>query len=128
MYHSHAHKSQVLTTSPHTHTQVQVFIDLISGSSSLYGLKVETLDSLVLSLLPSPTHTYESIKEPRVMDSSIEHFREPNVMEEPLNMMDDGLDLKVLLMKELLQNLRHCAGFHIPPVSITNLMAPFSSR
>ena len=62
------------------------------------------------------------------MDSSVEHFKEPSVLEEPPNMMDGGLDLKVLLMKELLQNLRHCAGFHIPPVSITNLMAPFSCR
>ena len=62
------------------------------------------------------------------MDSSIEHFKEPNVMEELPNMMDDGLDLKVLLMKELLQNLHHCAGFNIYPVSITNLMAPFSCR
>lgn len=77
--------------------QVKEFIDCISGHSSLYGLQQETLDSLVLMLLPPLTHKYESLGEPSVMDSS--------------------LDLKVLLMQELLQNLRHCAGFYIPPVS-----------
>ena len=175
----------------HTHTQVQVFIDCISGPSSLYGLKVETLDSLVLSLLPSLTHTYESLREPSALDSKLKPFEEPSVMkespkepsmmeeppkepsmmekppkepsmmeeppkepsmmeeppkepnmmeespkqpsmmEEPLkepSMVDGTLDLKVLLMKELLQNLCHCAGFNIPPVSTTNLMASFSFR
>ena len=77
--------------------QVKEFIDCISGPSSLYGLRQETLDSLVLMLLPPLTHKYDSLGEPSVMDS--------------------GLDLKVLLMQELLQNLRHCAGFCIPPVS-----------
>ena len=135
----------------HTHTQVQVFIDCISGPSSLYGLKVETLDSLVLSLLPSLTHTYESLREPSALDSKLKPFKEasvmeeppkePSMMEEPLkdpsiveeplkepSMVDGTLDLKVLLMKELLQNLCHCAGFNIPPVSTTNLMASFSFR
>ena len=135
----------------HTHTQVQVFIDCISGPSNLYGLKVETLDSLVLSLLPSLTHTYESLREPSALDSKLKPFKEasvmeeppkePSMMEEPLkdpsivdeplkepSMVDGTLDLKVLLMKELLQNLCHCAGFNIPPVSTTNLMASFSFR
>ena len=135
----------------HTHTQVQVFIDCISGPSSLYGLKVETLDSLVLSLLPSLTHTYESLREPSALDSKLKPFKEPSMMEEPPkdpsmmeeplkdpsiveeplkepSMVDGTLDLKVLLMKELLQNLCHCAGFNIPPVSTTNLMASFSFR
>ena len=82
---------------PHTHTQVQDFIDRLSGPSSLYGLQPETLDSLVLSLLPTLTHSYDCLGEPSVTDS--------------------GINLKVLLMQELLQNLRHCAGLHIPPVS-----------
>ena len=165
----------------HTHTQVQVFIDCISGPSSLYGLKVETLDSLVLSLLPSLTHTYESLREPSALDSKLKPFKEPSMMEEPPkepsmmeeppkepsiveeppkepsvveeppkdpsmmeeppkvpsmmeeplkkpSMVDGTLHLKVLLMKELLQNLCHCAGFNIPPVSTTNLMASFSFR
>ena len=41
-----------------THTQVQAFIECIFGPSSLYGLQLETLDSLVLSLLPPLTHSY----------------------------------------------------------------------
>lgn len=81
----------------HTHTKVQDFINCLAGPCSLYGLQAETLDSLVLSLLPTLTHSYESLGEPSVTDS--------------------GIDMKVLLMQELLQNLRHCAGFHIPPVS-----------
>lgn len=90
-----------------TNTQVQDFIDLISGPSSLYGLQPETLDSLVLSLLPPLTHSYKPLKEPRVIN--------------------DSLDLKVLLMQELLQDLCLCAGFHIPLVSTTRLMAALPS-
>ena len=83
--------------------QIQNLIDSISGSSNLYGLQPETLDSLVLSLLPPLSHKYESLKKP--------------------NMTNSGLNLKVVLMQELLHNLRHCAGFHIPPVSTARLMA-----
>lgn len=83
-----------------TCTQIQGFLECISGQSSLYGLQSETLDSLVLSLLPPLTHSYEPLKEPSVMDYS--------------------LDLKVLLMQELLQSLHHCAGINISPVSSTN--------
>ena len=86
--------------------QVQDFIQRISNSSSLYGLQSETLDSLVLSLLPPLTHSYEYIKVPVAMDNS--------------------LDLKVLLMQELLKNLRHCAGLQIPPVSAESSRSLFS--
>ena len=81
----------------HINTQVQDFLDCISGPSSLYGLQPETLDSLVLSVLPPLTHSYEAFGEP--------------------SPIDDSLELKVLLMQELLQNLRHFARLHIPPVS-----------
>ena len=81
----------------HTNTQAQDFLDCISGPSSLYGLQPETLDSLVLSILPPLTHSYKAFEEPRAID--------------------DSLDLKVLLMQELLQNLRHFGGLHILPVS-----------
>ena len=57
--------------------------------------------------------------------------KEPSIVEErpkEPSVINSNLDLKVLLMKELLQNLRHFAGFHIPPVSIYNLIAPFSCR
>ena len=87
-----------LHTYIHTNTQVQDFLDCISAPSSLYGLQPETLDSLVLSVLPPLTHSYEPFEEPSAMD--------------------ENLELKVLLMQELLQNLcRHFVGLHIPPVS-----------
>ena len=78
----------------------------------------------MLSLLPPLTHTYEFFKEPSAMDSNIEPFKEPSVIEESPkepSLIDGGLDLKMLLIQELLQNLRHYTGFNIPPVSITNL-------
>jgi len=56
---------------PYTY-QVKEFIDCISGPSSLYGLQQETLDSLVLMLLPPLTHKYESLGEPSVMDSGLD--------------------------------------------------------
>ena len=55
------------------------------------------------------THGYES---PREHSVSHEHLKEPSAI-------DSNPELKVLLMQEMLQNLRHCAGFHIPPVSIS---------
>ena len=69
-------------------------------------------------------------KEPSAMDGPP---KEPSVMEEPPKetyLIDGSLRrffLKKLLMQELLRNLRHCAGFNIPPVSIS-VMAPFSCR
>ena len=92
---------------------MQDFIKRISGPSSLYGLKGETLDSLVLSLLPPLIHRYEPLKNPSAMHESLEDSR----------VIDTSNNLKVLLMKELLQSLRLCAGFNIPPVSTTRLMA-----
>lgn len=74
------------------------FIQCVSGGSSLYGLQPDTLESLVLTLLPPLGHKYETLGEPSLDDSSV--------------------DIKVYLIQELLQSLRHCAGFHIPPVSL----------
>lgn len=97
---------------------MQDFIECVSGPSSLYGLQPATLDSLVLSLLPSLMHGYESPREP---SASHEHLKDSSVMDESLkkpSAINSNPELKVLLMQEMLQNLRHCAGFHIPPVSI----------
>ena len=80
------------------HAQAKDFIKCVSGSSSLYGLKSDTLESLVLTLLPPLGHKYITLGEPSVVDSTV--------------------DVRVYLVQELLQSLRHCAGFHIPPVSI----------
>ena len=98
-----------------TNTQVQDFIDRISGASSLYGLGSETLNSLILSLVSPMKTSYESLEDG--MDSV---FKKPSVM-------DNSGDLQVLLMEELLQSLYHSAGFHILPVSTTRLKAFFSS-
>ena len=79
------------------HSQAKDFIKCVSGSSSLYGLQSDTLESLVLTLLPPLGHNYRTLGEPSVVDSTV--------------------DVRVYLVQELLQSLRHCAGFHIPPVS-----------
>ena len=99
---------------------MQDFIECVSGPSSLYGLQSETLDSLVLSLLPSLTHSYESLREPAV---SHKHRKDPSMVDKSLKkpgQTDSNFELKVLLMQEMLRNLRHCAGFNIPPVSISH--------
>ena len=77
--------------------QARSFIQCVSGSSSLYGLQSDTLESLVLTLLPPLGHKYKTLGDPSIVDSSV--------------------DVKIYLVQELLQSLRHCAGFHIPPVS-----------
>lgn len=76
---------------------MEEFINLVSGGSSLYGLKDETLDSLVLTLLPPLGHKYDTLGEPSTIDTT--------------------LSVKVFLVQELLQALRHSSGFNIPPVS-----------
>ena len=78
--------------------QVKDFVQCVSGSSSLYGLQPDTLESLVLTLLPPLGHKYDTLGDPSIVDSS--------------------LDVRVYVLQELLQSLRHCAGFHIPPVSL----------
>ena len=107
----------LLNSLPHARSNVQVkdFIHHISGQSSLYGLQAETLASLVLSLLPPLTHSYEPLKKPSVMDKSLKEY----------SMMNNGPDMKMLLMQELLQNLHHCAGFCIPSVSSARQKALF---
>ena len=71
---------------------MQDFIECISGPSSLYGLQPETLDSLVLSLLPSMTHGYES---PREHSVSHEHLKDSSVMDESLSTIDSNPEPKV---------------------------------
>ena len=74
----------------HTNTQVQDFIDRISGPSSLYGLRSETLNSMVLSLVSPLTTSYESLKEPSVNTESlnmcsmtVQPSKEPTVTVQP---------------------------------------------
>ena len=96
--------------------QVKQFIDLVDGDKSLYGLKKETLNSLLLSLLPPYGHTYKDTP--------------------PGDLIGD--DIKLCLLQELLRTLRNSAGFAVPLVrhrrvydlfhlymSITTLMSYF---
>lgn len=78
-------------------SQVKEFISLVDGSKSLYGLQSETLDSLILDMLPSLGHTYVKLS-----DNSVG---------------DDAQDVKVYLVLEILNSLRNNAGFHIPEVN-----------
>ena len=74
---------------------MEQFISIVDGDSSLYGLKSETLDSLLLSLLPPYGHKYQDTPP-----------------QEPV-----GDDVRVYLLQELLRSLRHSAGFAVPVVS-----------
>jgi hypothetical protein len=79
--------------------KVNEFIKVVDGPNSLYGLKEETLDSLLLSLLPPYGHTYcdtppgEPIQE----------------------------DIKLYLLRELLCSLRNSAGFAVPKTTVDEL-------
>lgn len=66
------------------------------GNKSLYGLKPETLDSLIIELLPPFGHAYKDMNEAGEVDSSQE--------------------LPIYLHREILNTLRNNAGFHIPRV------------
>lgn len=72
------------------------FISIVEGSKSLYGMKTETLDSLILDMLPSLGHTYTELKE----SSGV----------------DDTQNASTYLVMKILDSLRSNAGFHIPEV------------
>ena len=64
---------------------------------NFYGFTKETVDSLLLTLLPPAGHKYKRI--PLKQDS-----------------IDEDMDIEVLLLKYLLDALRENAGFQIPKV------------
>ncbi len=76
--------------------QVLEFIELVSGSDSLYGLCPHTLNSLILSLLPAVDHTYPEIGE--------------------LNLVNNSRDIHFYILQEIVQALRECTGLCIPKV------------
>ena len=92
---------------------------VLQGKASLYGFTDETLDSLMLTILPPIGHEYQRV---------------------PLeqNPPDEDLDIKVFLLKSLVDALRENAGFHIPKVLVsqyecivlvnTNSIQPSSSN
>lgn len=76
--------------------QVQDFISLMSGPDSLYGLCPDTLNSLVLTLLPSVDHVYAEMGD--------------------LSLVDDSKEITFYTLYEIVQTLRECSGFFIPKV------------
>ena len=71
--------------------------NVTQGKANLYGFANETVDSMMLSLLPPIDHEYKRIP-----------LRQNNV--------DEKIDIKVFLLKCLLDALRENAGFQIPKV------------
>lgn len=77
------------------------FLDVLSESkTSLYGLQPETLDSLILSILPNVDFKYKKVEEcDPVGDTQLPEVR-------------------VYLIKKVLDLLRTNAGFHFQEVLI----------
>ena len=69
----------------------------IQENANFYGFAKETVDSLMLTLLPPTGHKYKQIP----MDQ---------------NDLDPDMDIKVALLKYLLDALQENAGFKIPKV------------
>ena len=78
-------------------SQVTNFINTMHTSHSFYGLKPETLDSLLLDILPPLNHTYIKLGENSLANTT--H------------------STTTYLLQELLIALRNNAGFNIPEVS-----------
>ena len=81
-----------------TVTQVNDFVGLVRGKESFYGLKEETTDSLLLSMLPTEQRTYQPY-EPK---------------DDPVS----GYAIDLVCLQELIRAFRTSAGFHIPTVSM----------
>ena len=71
------------------------FIALVSGSESLYGLRPDTLNSLVISLLPSVDHAYQEMGELK---------------------SEESCEIKHFILREIVQALRCNTGLFIPKV------------
>ena len=67
----------------------------MQGKANLYGFAEETLDSLMLTLLPPIGHEYKRI---------------------PLKQNEKDVGIKVFILKCLLDALQENAGFQIPKV------------
>ena len=68
--------------------------------SNFYGLSKETLDSLMLSLLPTGSHKYQRL--PPYDEQLQEHEQ----------------DMELFLMKTLLDTVKSNVGLHLPIVSV----------
>ena len=80
--------------------QVDVFLKSVHNASSVYGLQKETLDSLVLSMLPAWDHKYEQMSRCDLCSQGCK-------------------DTRVTLLDALITAFGTSAGFHSYPVSCT---------
>ena len=72
-------------------------MESVRGKESFYGLKKETTDSLLLSVLPTEKYTYQPF--------------------EPKDDQKTDVGIEVVCLQELVRAFRTTAGFHIPAVS-----------
>ena len=72
----------------------------MQGNTSLYGFTKETLDSLMLTLLPPIGHKYQLVQDT----------------------VNEEMDIKVLVLQTLVDALRDNAGFHIPKVLLSHMI------
>ena len=86
------------------YVQVNEFICLMYGFKNLYGLRRETLDSLILECLPRVNQTYRPLK------------MAETVTMKSIDELDDQWEVALNLIQEILRALRNNAGFHIPRV------------
>ena len=75
--------------------QVEDFVEHI-GTQGLYGFKLDTVDSLILSLLPPVDFEFHCTREQSLVDPTE--------------------DVKLFMLRLLVQCLRRCSGLHIPYV------------
>ena len=76
----------------HLDLQVEDFVEHI-GTDGLYGIQLDTVNSLILSLLPPMDFEFQCFKERALID----------VAE----------DIRVHMLRLLIQCLRRCCGFYI---------------
>ena len=80
------------------HGKVNEFVQLVGGKKSLYGLQDETVDSLMLCVLPARSHQFQEV---------------PNILP-----AKEDEDIRHYLLQQLVVALRDSAGFSVPMVSV----------
>ena len=70
----------------------------VEGQSSLYGMQLDTVNSLILSILPPVGFKFECQNDSGLFDTTE--------------------DIKIHILRLLVQCLRECCGMHIPYVSV----------
>ncbi len=103
-------------------------MDHIGSSVSIYGLHKNTLNSLILTLLPPNGHQYQPARPPPLSPSPAPLSPSPDGTVGVVVSEESGLDKKVHLLEVLLKSLRNSAGFRVPLVSDLPPLACHSSE